>query len=196
MPTSPASQADCDFGPYMSALQHSIKRAWFPPRGQESRKVSVQFKVHRDGSIGELKMSRSSGLTAADEAALLAATNAAPFRPLPPGSPDAIDIEFTFDYDSNNPKDAINGLTASTSAKLSQSLHLQLAGLSKASNQYKTLLDKQIRIRVDLRSNSDATLNAEMKKTRFQIDQAKRKICYRENRTEESREAQQAERSD
>jgi len=141
-------------------------------------------------------MSRSSGLTAADEAALLAATNAAPFRPLPPGSPDAIDIEFTFDYDSNNPKDAINGLTASTSAKLSQSLQLQLAGLSKASNQYKTLLDKQIRIRVDLRSNSDATLNAEMKKTRFQIDQAKRKICYRENRTEESREAQQAERSD
>lgn len=95
---SVAAQADVDFGPYMQDLQRRIKRAWFPPRGQESRRVKVIFKIHSDGTIEALRISGSSGIALADKAALDAVQNAAPFRPLPAGAPPVVDIEFTFDY--------------------------------------------------------------------------------------------------
>ena len=82
----------------MADLQRRIKRAWFPPRGQESRRVKVIFKVHSQGELSDLRVEGSSGVAIADQAALQAVTNAAPFRPLPPGAPAVVDIEFTFDY--------------------------------------------------------------------------------------------------
>jgi len=99
---SVAARADVDFGPYMADLQRRIKRAWFPPKGNESKRVKVVFKVHRDGQMTNLRMVTSSGLTIADQAALKAVENAAPFRPLPAGAPDDVDIEFTFDYNVFN----------------------------------------------------------------------------------------------
>lgn len=95
---SQAANADVDFGPYMQDLQRRIKRAWFPPRGQESRKVVVIFKVHSGGELSDLRIERSSGVAIADQAALAAVQNAAPFRPLPAGAPSVVDIQFTFDY--------------------------------------------------------------------------------------------------
>lgn len=93
-----AAQADVDFGPYMADLQRRIKRAWFPPKGNESKRVVVVFKVHRGGELSHLRLDKSSGVAVADEAALKAVENAAPFRPLPAGAPDDVDIQFTFDY--------------------------------------------------------------------------------------------------
>ncbi|MCA9818646.1 MAG: TonB C-terminal domain-containing protein, partial [Cyanobacteria bacterium HKST-UBA01] len=93
-----AAEKDIDFGPYMADLQRRIKRAWFPPKGNESKRVMVVFKVHRNGTMSNLRLARSSGLAIADQAALKAVTNAAPFRPLPAGAPDDVDIQFTFDY--------------------------------------------------------------------------------------------------
>lgn len=93
-----AAEKDIDFGPYMADLQRRIKRAWFPPKGNESKRVMVVFKVHRNGTMSNLRLGRSSGLAIADQAALKAVTNAAPFRPLPSGAPDDVDIQFTFDY--------------------------------------------------------------------------------------------------
>lgn len=93
-----AAQADVDFGPYMADLQRRIKRAWFPPKGNESKRVVVVFKVHRGGELSNLRLERSSGVAIADQAALKAIENAAPFRPLPAGAADDVDIQFTFDY--------------------------------------------------------------------------------------------------
>ena len=93
-----AAEKDIDFGPYMADLQRRIKRAWFPPKGNESKRVMVVFKVHRNGTMSNLRLARSSGLAIADQAALKAVTNAAPFRPLPAGAPEDVDIQFTFDY--------------------------------------------------------------------------------------------------
>ncbi len=99
---SVAARKDVDFGPYMADLQRRIKRAWFPPKGNESKRVKVVFKVHRDGQMTNLRMLNSSGLAIADQAALKAVENAAPFRQLPDGAPDDVDIEFTFDYNVFN----------------------------------------------------------------------------------------------
>ena len=89
--TSP--QADA----YLIDLQHRIKGAWFPPKDSGSRKVVVSFTVHQRGELSCLRLIHSSGIAGVDQAALKAVENAAPFRQLPPESPDEIHIQFTFD---------------------------------------------------------------------------------------------------
>lgn len=87
-----------DWGPYMADLQRRIKRQWYPPKDLESRTVKVMFKVHRDGQMSNLRLLKSSGIGIADQAAMKAVEAAAPFRSLPAGAGDDVDIEFTFDY--------------------------------------------------------------------------------------------------
>lgn len=89
---------DPDMGPYLDELQRRIKRAWFPPKEGETKKVIVVFKIHTGGQLSHLTISRSSGMAAADQAALKAVENAAPFRTLPDGCPENVDVQFTFDY--------------------------------------------------------------------------------------------------
>ncbi len=97
-PTSLAAKKDIDFGPYMNELQRRIKRSWRPPRGNESKRVVVTFKLNKAGELSDLRVKGTSGFEPADKAALLAVQTAAPFARLPEGAPGAVDIEFTFDY--------------------------------------------------------------------------------------------------
>jgi len=88
-----------DFGPYMRELQRRIKYNWHPPKGNESRKVVLLFKIAKNGGLLSCRVYRSSGLPAADQAALNAVKLTAPFRPLPAEYKGSnIDIQFTFDY--------------------------------------------------------------------------------------------------
>jgi len=88
-----------DFGPYMMELQRRIKRRWTPPRGNESKRVVLLFKISRDGRLLSLNLHKTSGVPEADQAAIRAVKEAAPFRPLPAEyRGDDIDIQFTFDY--------------------------------------------------------------------------------------------------
>lgn len=94
----PGTTADINFGPYMAELQRRIKRSWFPPTDSASKRVTARFTVHQNGTLSNLKLSVASGSSVADQAALKAIANAAPFAPLPAGSPESVDIEFKFDY--------------------------------------------------------------------------------------------------
>lgn len=88
-----------DFGPYMRELQRRIKMNWDPPKGDESKRVILLFKIAKDGRLLSCSVHKSSGLPNADKAAIQAVQLSAPFKPLPPnyrGS--SIDIQFTFDY--------------------------------------------------------------------------------------------------
>lgn len=88
-----------DFGPYMRDLQRRIKMNWDPPKGNESKRVVLLFKIARDGRLLSARVFKSSGIPGSDKAALNAVELTAPFRPLPAdfkGS--SIDIQFTFDY--------------------------------------------------------------------------------------------------
>ena len=96
-PHSLAAQKDIDFGPYMADLQRKIKLSWVKPKGNESKRIVVQFKIHRDGTLSNLMIDHSSGVAVADQAALKAVENAAPFKQLPDGAPNDVDIQFTFD---------------------------------------------------------------------------------------------------
>jgi len=88
-----------DFGPYMRELQRRIKMNWDPPKGNESKRVVLMFKIARDGRLLSCRVSRSSGVQAADRAAISAVELTAPFKPLPPEfKGQSVDIQFTFDY--------------------------------------------------------------------------------------------------
>jgi TonB family protein len=102
--TSPApslaAQNAVDLGPFLSSLQESIIQSWFPPRGQESRRVQVIFNVHKKGELSDLRLEKSSGVVLADKSALEAVQNAAPYSSLPDGGPSVVSIQFTFDYNA------------------------------------------------------------------------------------------------
>jgi TonB family protein len=88
-----------DFGPYMRELQRRIKMNWEPPKGNESKRVVLLFKIARDGRLLSCTVYKSSGLPNADKAAINAVQLAAPFKPLPADfKGQSIDIQFTFDY--------------------------------------------------------------------------------------------------
>jgi protein TonB len=88
-----------DFGPYMKELQRRIKMYWDPPKGDESKRVVLLFKIAKDGRLLSCSVFKSSGLQNADNAAINAVKSAAPFRPLPAEyKGQNIDIQFTFDY--------------------------------------------------------------------------------------------------
>jgi len=96
---APANKhGDVDYGPYMDDLQRRIKRNWFPPKGDESKRVVCMFKVHSNGEVTNIRISKPSDSKGANDAALTAIIKTAPVRPLPSGSPPDVDIQFTFDY--------------------------------------------------------------------------------------------------
>lgn len=88
-----------DFGPYMRELQRQIKKNWNPPKGNESKRVVLMFKIAKDGRLLSCFVHKSSDDPETDKAALDALQKAMPFKPLPSefkGS--SVDILFTFDY--------------------------------------------------------------------------------------------------
>lgn len=90
---------EADWGPYMRELQRRIKMNWEPPKGNESKRVVLLFKIARDGRLISHRIYKSSGLAAADRAAMSAVELTAPFKPLPPEyKEDSVEIQFTFDY--------------------------------------------------------------------------------------------------
>lgn len=95
---------EVDLSGYFSEVQKRIKKNWFPPRGAESLTVVLKFRILKDGSLGTIKMVRSSGISAADDAAKAAVTASAPFASLPKGVDDNLDVKFTFDYNVFNGK--------------------------------------------------------------------------------------------
>lgn len=86
-----------DFTAYMADLQRRIKRQWRPPGRTQNLRAQALFTIHTDGTLSNLGLHRSSGLASYDNAAMQAIEAAVPFRHLPEGAPESVEIEFTFD---------------------------------------------------------------------------------------------------
>lgn len=93
------ADAENDFVPYIRDLQRRIKMNWNPPKGRESLRVVLLFRLEKNGTLLSSAVFKSSGDKEADKAALDALQNSAPFKPLPESfKGKSIDIQFTFDY--------------------------------------------------------------------------------------------------
>jgi TonB family protein len=99
-------EQDADLGPLLADLKKRINHNWVPPRGSESRKVSLILYLQRDGQLVKVETLVSSGDQNADQAAVTAAEASAPFMALPAQiKEDVLPVEFTFDYNVlNSPK--------------------------------------------------------------------------------------------
>jgi len=87
------------YGPYMREIQRDIKMHWHPPKGDKAKRVTVVFKVDRQGRLSKLKVAQPTGNEELDQSARQAVEDTAPFPALPPESKDKdVDIQFTFDY--------------------------------------------------------------------------------------------------
>lgn len=87
------------WGPYMRALESKIKQNWHPPKGDQSKRVVLNFKIGRKGELLSVSIAKSSGSSENDQAAIKAVQMSAPFRPLPPEyTKSSVEINFTFDY--------------------------------------------------------------------------------------------------
>jgi TonB family protein len=93
---------EIDFGAYLAEMQKRIKRAWYPPKGNESKRIMVSFRISRNGTVSDINLVKSSGLTIADDAAIAAIETVSPLPQLPAGSPDSIQVKFSFDYNIFN----------------------------------------------------------------------------------------------
>jgi TonB family protein len=86
---------------YMRIVQSKIKQNWYPPKDVPPSRVVLAFKIHSDGQMSDLQLATKSGTEKIDKVALTAATQAAPFPPLPDGCFESISIQFTLDYNQH-----------------------------------------------------------------------------------------------
>jgi TonB family protein len=77
--------------PYGSIVQRKISGNWRPPMVEGSENgfaLEVVFDIERNGSVGEVRIEKSSGNDFFDQAALRAIYQARPFPPFLPGTPE------------------------------------------------------------------------------------------------------------
>ncbi len=89
---------EVDLSDYVAQMEKKIRKSWFPPKGEETKKIILKFKINSQGAVSSVRLKSSSGIMVADEAAMTAVKTASPFAPLPKGAPDPVEILFTFDY--------------------------------------------------------------------------------------------------
>lgn len=87
-----------DLRPYIAKIKQDIQKKWQAPKGFDSRRVTAQFTITRDGSITNTSVVESSGNEEVDKSALAALQSASPLEPLPKGAPKSVDIRYVFDW--------------------------------------------------------------------------------------------------
>lgn len=117
-----AEEDQVDFGPYMSYVQKRVKSHWSPSHISTKAFSVVLFKIHQTGTISDLKLDKSSGVRNIDQAAMSAVEKAAPFDPLPPGSAENVDIQFSFDYKAYSNNLIIQNMRANRTVDLEKAL--------------------------------------------------------------------------
>ncbi|MGP1384709.1 MAG: TonB family protein [Thainema sp.] len=98
--TSIAAAQDQVMGAYQQAINQRIEQYWQEVPVTVSRQAKVRFVVDREGNVIQVELTESSGLAAADEAAIAAVRAATPFNPLPElYEAETLAIRFTFNYE-------------------------------------------------------------------------------------------------
>jgi protein TonB len=76
------------FGYYVSNIERKMDANWYKqvvdPRTPKGTRAYIVFTIHRDGSVGEIKLDRSSGVPTLDRSCLQAAQRVDSFGNLPP----------------------------------------------------------------------------------------------------------------
>jgi TonB family protein len=93
-------EGDFPFAHYIGRMRQKIAATWRPPGGsQEERGCRVYFRVHRDGSVSNVSVEESSGVSLFDQSCQRAVLQSAPLPPLPREYRDEyLGVHFSFLY--------------------------------------------------------------------------------------------------
>jgi TonB family protein len=86
---------------YISYLERTIKRAWTAPRFDGNRTVLVRIALFKTGQVNKIRIVKTSGSANLDKTVETAIKNASPFKALPDGSPNKMEIELSFKVHSD-----------------------------------------------------------------------------------------------
>ncbi len=85
--TARVSASRFPYGWYLAVVQGKVSSNWSQPSArlivEDSLTTSVAFTIARDGSVRDVRVSRSSGRSTVDQSAAKAVRDSAPFPPLP-----------------------------------------------------------------------------------------------------------------
>ena len=89
-----------EFGPWIRRFVAKVKRNWLIPQAAmvDRGHVVLQFTIHRDGRITDLRVVQPSHNGAFNRAAFNAINNSSPLEPLPQDYPDAVISPFTVTF--------------------------------------------------------------------------------------------------
>lgn len=85
----------------MSSLDRRIRQHWTVPSGSTDQTAIVSFRIHRNGSISQLKLVKSASKEF-NQSVLSAVRNAEPLYPLPDSAAPIVDIAYTFSAKASN----------------------------------------------------------------------------------------------
>ena len=98
-----------EFEPYIKECNRRITACGFDPKAiNETKQVIVTCTIGRDGKVTNIHLDHTPAASGSDQEALKAVRKAAPFPPLPPGSPNSVDVQFTLEYKMHS-VEQING---------------------------------------------------------------------------------------
>ncbi len=86
------------YGKLGQAIEACLRLHWFPPKEYHPDPVTLRFGVDKSGRLEWIQLRKGSRNTAANDAAVLAVLDSAPYLPLPLGSPDKAVLIVQFDY--------------------------------------------------------------------------------------------------
>lgn len=92
---------------YVALIQRTVRQNWYTqevsPQTPTGAKVTVTFRIARDGSPSDIRILQSSGYSTLDSSAMRAVQRVQDFSPLPSGyNKSNVMVQYTFTYDLNS----------------------------------------------------------------------------------------------
>lgn len=82
------------------AVVSKVARNWTPIRTAQVQPITLTWKIHKNGTVSDVRVFNSEVAAVAQQRAIEAVHKSAPFDPLPPGSPDSMDVKVQFETTS------------------------------------------------------------------------------------------------
>ncbi len=103
---APYGERSVEYTNYIEGIRNKIRKHWKYPEAAKALGLegglTVQFYVFEDGSLGEIKVTQSSGIPILDHGVVKAVKHAAPFDPLPRFlKKKQVAVNLRFEYDLN-----------------------------------------------------------------------------------------------
>jgi TonB family protein len=145
---------------FLQSTQFHIIDKWSPTRWDPQHIPYVQFSIHRDGTISNIIITKSSGIPELDKEAVETVGYASPLAVLPQGSPPRLNLDFGFTA-PGRPKNAPNArlklVTVTRNQDLTPYLNIMVDKFVRINMPVKDQESKSAVVRFDIRPDGTVT---------------------------------------